>query len=69
MQALHGRQQPPGARKHDLAVVAALDTVKDHVTHVLGKLGAGNRGEVAGKARQPHLLPGHRLQLAASTFG
>ena len=38
-------------------MVAALDTVKEHVTQVLGMLGPGNRGEVAGKARQLHLLP------------
>jgi len=40
---------------HDLVV--ALDTVKKHVTHVLGKLGAGNRTEAAARARQLGLIP------------
>ena len=40
---------------HDL--VAALDTVKKHVTHVLGKLGAANRTEAAARARQLGLIP------------
>ena len=35
---------------HDLVV--ALDTVKKHVSHVLGKLGAANRTEAAARARQ-----------------
>ena len=34
---------------HDLVV--ALDTVKKHVTHVLGKLGAANRTEAVARAR------------------
>ena len=34
---------------HDLVV--ALDTVKKHVIHVLGKLGAANRIEAAARAR------------------
>jgi LuxR family transcriptional regulator, maltose regulon positive regulatory protein len=40
---------------HDL--VLALDTVKKHVTHVLGKLGAANRTEAAARARQLGLIP------------
>ena len=40
---------------HDLVV--ALDTVKKHVTHVLGKLGAANRTEAADRARQLGLIP------------
>ncbi len=35
---------------HDLVV--ALDTVKKHVTHVLGKLGAANRTEAVARARR-----------------
>jgi LuxR family maltose regulon positive regulatory protein len=34
-----------------------LDTVKKHVTHVLGKLGATNRTEAATKAQQLGLIP------------
>ena len=40
---------------HDLVV--ALDTVKKHVTHVLGKLGAANRTEAVARARQLGLIP------------
>lgn len=40
---------------HDLVV--ALDTVKKHVTHVLGKLGATNRTEAVAWARQLGLVP------------
>jgi len=40
---------------HDLVV--ALDTVKKHVTHVLGKLCATNRTEAAARARQLGLIP------------
>ena len=39
---------------HDLV---ALDTVKKHVTHILGKLGAANRTEAAARARQLGLIP------------
>jgi ATP/maltotriose-dependent transcriptional regulator MalT len=38
-------------------LVVALDTVKKHVTHVLGKLGATNRTEAAARARQLGLIP------------
>jgi LuxR family transcriptional regulator, maltose regulon positive regulatory protein len=40
---------------HDLVVT--LDTVKTHVTHILGKLGAANRTEAAARARQLGLIP------------
>ena len=40
---------------HDLVV--ALDTVKKHVTHVLGKLGAANRTEAVARARDVGLIP------------
>ena len=40
---------------HDLVV--ALNTVKKHVTHILGKLGAANRTEAAARARQLGLIP------------
>jgi LuxR family transcriptional regulator, maltose regulon positive regulatory protein len=40
---------------HDLFV--ALDTVKKHVTHVLGKLGAANRTEAVARARELGLIP------------
>jgi LuxR family maltose regulon positive regulatory protein len=35
----------------------ALDTVKKHVTHVLGKLGAANRTEAVARARDLGLIP------------
>jgi ATP/maltotriose-dependent transcriptional regulator MalT len=38
-------------------LVVALDTVKQHVTHVLGTLGAANRTEAAARARQLRLIP------------
>ena len=38
-------------------LVVALDTVKKHVTHILGKLGAANRTEGAALARQLGLIP------------
>ena len=38
-------------------LVVAVDTVKKHVTHVLGKLGAANRTEAAARARQLGLIP------------
>ena len=40
---------------HDLVV--ALNTVKKHVTHVLGKLGAANRTEAFARARELGLIP------------
>ena len=40
---------------HELVVT--LDTVKKHVTHILGKLGAANRTEAVARARQLGLIP------------
>ena len=40
---------------HELVV--ALDTVKKHVTHILGKLGAANRTEAVARARELGLIP------------
>ena len=37
--------------------MVTLDTVKTHVTHVLGKLGAANRTEAANRALQLGLIP------------
>jgi LuxR family maltose regulon positive regulatory protein len=34
-----------------------LDTVKKHVTHFLGKIGAANRTEAVARARELGLLP------------
>jgi LuxR family maltose regulon positive regulatory protein len=38
-------------------LVVSLDTVKKHVSHVLGKLGATNRTEAVARARQLAVLP------------
>ena len=38
-------------------LVVSLDTVKKHVSHVLGKLGAANRTEAVTRARQIGLIP------------
>jgi LuxR family maltose regulon positive regulatory protein len=38
-------------------LVVTLDTVKKHVSHLLGKLGAANRTEAVTRARQPGLIP------------
>jgi len=38
-------------------LVVTLDTVKKHVGHILGKLGAGNRTEAVARARELGLLP------------
>ena len=53
---------------HDLVV--ALDTVKKHVTHILGKLGAANRTEAAdpGPPAGPDPLTPHPSR-PGSTFG
>jgi len=45
----------PDGIAHDLVV--ALDTVKKHLTHLLGKLGAANGTEAAARARQLGLIP------------
>jgi len=38
-------------------LVVAIDTVKKHVSHLLGKLGAANRTEAVTRARQLGLIP------------
>ena len=38
-------------------LVVSLDTVKKHVSHVLGKLGAANRTEAVARARELDLIP------------
>jgi LuxR family transcriptional regulator, maltose regulon positive regulatory protein len=38
-------------------LVLTLDTVKKHVSHLLGKLGAANRTEAVTRARQLGLIP------------
>jgi len=38
-------------------VVVTLDTVKKHVSHLLGKLGAANRTEAVTRARELGLIP------------
>jgi LuxR family maltose regulon positive regulatory protein len=38
-------------------MVVSLDTVKKHVTHILGKVGASNRTEAVTRARQLGLIP------------
>jgi len=38
-------------------LVVSLDTVKKHVGHVLGKLGAANRTEAVARARELNLIP------------
>ena len=55
------------AHRHDLV---AIDTVKMHVTHVLGKLGATDRTEAVARARAagPGPLTPHP-SLPGSTFG
>ena len=37
--------------------VVTLDTVKKHVSHLLGKLGAANRTEAVARARELGLIP------------
>jgi LuxR family transcriptional regulator, maltose regulon positive regulatory protein len=48
-----------GSPNHQVAsdLVVTIDTVKKHVTHVLGKLGAANRTEAVTRARQLGLIP------------
>jgi LuxR family maltose regulon positive regulatory protein len=38
-------------------LVVTLDTVKKHVSHVLGKLGAANRTEAVARGRELGLIP------------
>jgi LuxR family maltose regulon positive regulatory protein len=37
-------------------LIISLDTVKKHVSHLLGKLGAGNRTEAVARAQQLGLI-------------
>jgi LuxR family maltose regulon positive regulatory protein len=48
-----------GMSNHAIAreLVVSLDTVKKHVSHILGKLGAASRTEAVARARQLALLP------------
>ena len=50
-----------GTTNQDIAgeLVVSLDTVKKHVSHVLGKLGAANRTEAVARARQLGLIRQH----------
>ena len=43
-------------------LVVALDTVKKHVSHLLGKLGAANRTEAVARARELGLISGRPTQ-------
>jgi len=47
-----------GAPNQQIAghLVVTLDTVKKHITHLLGKLGAANRTEAVARARQLGLI-------------
>ena len=38
-------------------LIVTLDTVKKHVSHVLGKLGAANRTDAVSRARELSLIP------------
>ena len=48
-----------GRPNHVIAsqLVITLDTVKKHVSHILGKLGAANRTEAVIRARELSLIP------------
>jgi LuxR family maltose regulon positive regulatory protein len=47
-----------GRSNQDIAreLVVTLDTVKKHVSHILGKLGGSNRTEAVTRARQLDLI-------------
>jgi hypothetical protein len=47
------RPVEPGHATH---LVISLDTVKKHVSHVLGKLGAANRAEAVARGRELGLI-------------
>jgi LuxR family transcriptional regulator, maltose regulon positive regulatory protein len=48
-----------GRPNHVIAsqLVITLDTVKKHVSHILGKLGAANRTQAVIRARELSLIP------------
>jgi len=50
---------PAGKSNQAIAgqLVVTLDTVKKHVSHLLGKLGATNRTEAVARARELGLIP------------
>ena len=50
-------RRAPGRESSIAYDLGAPDTVKKHVTHILGKLGAANRTEAAARARQLGLIP------------
>jgi LuxR family maltose regulon positive regulatory protein len=56
MQVLH--LLAAGAPNQQIAddLVVTLHTVKKHITHLLGKLGAANRTEAVARARQLGLI-------------
>ena len=62
--ARRGQVRP--AHRHDLV---APGTVKKHVTHVLGKLGAANRTEAVARARELGLIPDIPPAGPGNTFG
>ena len=47
-----------GQSNHDIArdLVISLDTVKKHVSHLLGKLGAANRTEAVARGHELGLI-------------
>jgi DNA-binding CsgD family transcriptional regulator len=50
-------------------LVVTVDTVKKHVSHLLGKLGAANRTEAVTRARQLGLIPLTATTAVAVGFG
>ena len=52
-----GDQRADGPLLGPLPLVITLDTVKKHVSHVLGKLDAANRTEAVTRARELSLIP------------
>ena len=57
--AENGLAAAAGRPNHAIAsqLVITLDTVKKHVSHILGKLGAANRTEAVTRARELGLIP------------
>jgi LuxR family transcriptional regulator, maltose regulon positive regulatory protein len=49
--------RPQPSRPQPGELVVTLDTVKKHVSHLLGKLGAANRTEAVTRARELSLIP------------